>query len=86
MKDLNLLTMGTGFIPALGIGRLGAGYQGKQLENLMKEYNIEVPQIEEGFFERVKGAFADIFKGEGRERIDYDPISLQSLGYQMQKF
>jgi hypothetical protein len=69
----SLLTMGTGIIPALGIGRLGAGYQGKQLEKLMKENNIEIPKLEEGFFERVKGAFADIFKGEGRERIDYDP-------------
>ncbi len=43
-------TMGTGIIPALGIGRLGAGYQGKQLEKLMEENGIEVPQIEEGFF------------------------------------
>ena len=69
----SLLSMGTVAIPALGIGRIGASFQGKQLEKLMKEYNIEVPEIEEGFFERVKGAFADIFKGEGRERIDYDP-------------
>jgi len=62
-KLKSLLTAGTGFVPALGTARLAAGYQGKQLENLMKENNIEIPELEEGFFERVTGAVSDIFEG-----------------------
>jgi len=71
-KFKSLLTLGSGFIPALGIGRLGAGYQGKQLEKLMKENGITKPEIEEGFFQRVKGAFSDIFKGEGEKSDKYE--------------
>jgi len=71
-KFKSLLSMGTGFIPALGIGRLGAGYQGKQLEKLMEEYNITKPEIEEGFFERVKGAFSDMFKDAGEKSDTYE--------------
>ena len=70
-KFKSLLSMGTAAIPALGVGRLGAGYQGKQLEKLMEEYNITKPQIEEGFFERVKGAFSDMFKGIGEKSDTY---------------
>jgi hypothetical protein len=71
-KFKSLLSMGTFAIPALGIGRIGAGYQGKQLEKLMEEYNITKPEIEEGFFERVKGAFSDMFKGAGEKSDTYE--------------
>ena len=71
-KFKSLLTMGAGIIPALGIGRLGAGYQGKQLEKLMEENGIEVPEIEEGFFQRVKGAFSDMFKDAGEKSDTYE--------------
>ena len=71
-KFKSLLTLGTGFIPAVGVGRLGAAYQGNQLKKLMEENNIEIPKLEDGFFERVKGAFSDMFSGE-YERPNYDP-------------
>ena len=76
-KFKSLLTLGSGIFPIAGIGRLGAGYQGKQLEKLMDEKGITKPEIEEGFFERVKGAFSDMFKGGGEKsdtyKAMYDP-------------
>ena len=75
-KFKSLLTLGAGIFPIAGIGRLGAGYQGKQLEKLMDEKGITKPEIEEGFFERVKGAFSEIIdRGENSDTYEpmYDP-------------
>ena len=73
-KFKSLLSFGTGIFPIAGVARFGAGYQGKQLEKLMDEKGITKPEIEEGFFERVKGAFSDMFKGAGEKPEIYKPM------------
>ena len=71
-KFKSLLSFGTGIFPIAGVARFGAGYQGKQLEKLMDEKGITKPEIEEGFFERVKGAFSDMFKDASEKSDTYE--------------
>jgi len=69
---------------ALGIlnpaGLVGRGFTqlyGKQLEKLMTEQGIEIPEIEAGFLENLKGSLSGLFTGidETSETYDrlYDP-------------
>jgi len=62
-------------IPIAGLAGVGAAnLYGKQLENLMKENGIEIPKIETGFIENLKGAFSNIFTTTSEESGTYNPM------------
>jgi len=61
--------------PIAGLaGRGAAEVYSRQLENLMKENGIEIPEIEAGFIENLKGAVSDIFTDTGEQPEIYQPI------------
>ena len=60
--------------PAALVGRGFTQLYGKQLEKLMTEQGIEIPEIDAGFFENLKGAVSDITgTGETQQEV-YNPL------------
>ena len=60
--------------PAALVGRGFTQLYGKQLEKLMTEQGIEIPEIDAGFFENLKGAVSDITgTGEAQPEV-YNPL------------
>jgi len=63
--------------PVALVGRGFSQIYGKQLEKLMTEQGIEIPEIDAGFFENLKGAVSDITgTGEAQSEVYnslYDP-------------
>ncbi len=73
-KTKSLMT-GLGLLnPAALVGRGFTQLYGKQLEKLMTEQGIEIPEIDAGFFENLKGAVSDITgTGEAQPEV-YNPL------------
>jgi len=60
--------------PVALVGRGFSQIYGKQLEKLMTEQGIEIPEIDAGFFENLKGAVSDITgTGEAQPEV-YNPL------------
>lgn len=60
--------------PAALVGRGFTQLYGKQLEKLMTEQGIAIPEIDAGFFENLKGAVSDITgTGEAQPEV-YNPL------------
>ena len=60
--------------PAALVGRGFTQLYGKQLEKLMTEQGIEIPEIDAGFFENIKGAVSDITETGKAQPEVYNPL------------
>jgi len=69
------LMTGLGILnPAGLVGRGFTQLYGKQLEKLMTEQGIKIPEIEAGFLENLKGSLSDLFTGMDETSETYDRL------------